>query len=227
MPADADIAIGFYLGASQTRASDLHVVQPDRGNDATMRKLPWPGYSFRFEPYYGFRLTYTDATHPQTKFVLDFTHYKIYGKTEDVIDQDGTWHGTAFRATAPASARVQSFEMTHGLNMLGVSVLQQLSGSSEGPYIGGGPVIYVPHSENRVDGIAGGDRFDFGGFGFQLHAGVRECVGDRPLFLELKYNEGKPTVTVAEGWAQTTLSTVHELAGLEFDRCAAGLAGRA
>ena len=167
--AKADVSFALYLGASQTRASDLHVVQRGRGNDATLRGVSWPGFPFRFEPYYGFRLTYWNASHPQTQYVLDFTHYKIYGKTEDVVEQQGTWRGVAFHDTAPAQNRVQSFEMTHGLNMLGAGILQQFTASTDGPYAGGGPVLYFPHSENRVDGVAGGDRFDFGGFGFQLH----------------------------------------------------------
>lgn len=218
-PARADLAFSIYLGASQTRPSDLHVVQPERGNDATMRNAPWPGYSFRFEPYYGLRLSYAAPGHPWTRLALDYTHYKIYGRTEDVVAQVGTWHGAPLDEVAPMRKRVQSFEMTHGLNMLGLDVLQQVSGSQAGFYVGGGPVIYVPHSENRVDGLPGGDRFDFGGFGFQAQAGARGCVGVRRLFAELKYNEGHPTVTIAQGNAQTSLQTVHELAGIDFGRC--------
>lgn len=96
---------------------------------------------------------------------FDFTHYKIYGRSEDSVEQYGTWHGASLHEVAPMRERVQSFEITHGLNMRGLSVLQRLSASRHGVYVGGGPVIYVPHSETRVDGLPGGDRFNFGGFG--------------------------------------------------------------
>ena len=92
----ADIVLSFYIGASQTRPSDLRVSQPARGNNATVHSVTWLGYPFR----------------------------------------------------------VQSIEMTHGLNMLGLDVLQQISGvAGGGEYIGGGPVVFVPHTESRVDGV--------------------------------------------------------------------------
>jgi hypothetical protein len=218
-PARADISLSFYLGGSQTRPSDLHISQPALGNDATFHDTSWPGYPFRFEPYYGIRLTYEPPRHPWTRIALDFTHYKIYGRTEESVLQTGTWHGSPINVAAPMNQRVQSFEITHGLNMLGVTVLQQVSGVRQGVYLGIGPVIYVPHSENRVDGLVGGDRFNFGGFGFQALAGVRGCLGTHRLFAEVKYNEGNPNVTIAQGEARTQLQTVQELAGLEFGNC--------
>lgn len=219
LPSSADVVISFYIGAAQTRPSDLHVVQSGRGNDTTIRKVPWPGYSFRFEPYYGIRLTYTSPGLSRTRLALDFTHYKTYARTEAVVAQDGTWHNSALRDVAPMRERVQSFEMTHGLNMLGLSVLQQFSASRDGVYVGGGPVIYVPHADSRVDGLPSGGRYDFGGWGFQAHAGARQCVGVRRVFAEVKYNEGRPYVAIAQGQAQTTLQTTHELVGLDFGSC--------
>ena len=218
-PARSDIVFSIYLGASQTKPSDLRVVQDSRGNDATMHNVPWQGYPFRFEPYYGLRLTYNPPGHPWTRVAIDFTHYKIYGRTEDSVTQDGRWHGDALSDVGPMRERVQSFEMTHGLNMLGVSVLQNVTPSIKGVYVGGGPVLYFPHSENRVDALPDGDRYNFGGFGFQLHAGARTCAGSRGIYGELKYNEGHPTVSIAQGYAQTTVQTIHELAGFDFGPC--------
>ncbi len=213
------ITISFYFGASQTRPSDLHVVQQERGNDATMHEVSWQGYPFRFEPYYGIRLTYTPPGTPQSSIAIDFTHYKIYGRTEDVVTQDGTWHGSPLASTATVNQRVQSFDMTHGLNMLGVSILQQLSASQNGVYIGAGPVIYMPHTESRVDGLPGPSAYHFGGWGFQSHTGVRECISGHSVFGEIKYNEGHPVVPIAQGQASLTLQTFHELLGLGFGRC--------
>jgi hypothetical protein len=220
LPLLADITLSLYFGASQTRPSDLHVVQPARSNDATMRAVRWYGFPFRFEIYYGLRLTYTPPYHPWTRIALDYTHFKIYADGSQVTQQDGTWHGSRFTAAAPMQQRVQSFEMTHGLNMLGLSVLQQITGpAGAGMYAGGGPVIYLPHSENRVDGQAGGDGYEYGGSGFQVLAGVRGCLGTRPVFSELKYSRGTPAVTIAQGHAQTRVDAMHELAGTEFRGC--------
>jgi hypothetical protein len=218
-----DLVFSFYIGASQTQPSDLHVVQPARGNDATMRDVPWVGYPFRFEPYYGLRLSYNPPGHPQTRIALDFTHYKIYAPAEDGVAQDGRWHGATVHVVAPLHERVQSFEMTHGLNALGLSLLQNVSGDgANGIYVGGGPVIYVPHSESRVDGIAGGNEYAFGGVGYQFQGGVGGCVGNRRLFAEFKYNVANSvTVPIAQGTAQTSLHTAQELSGIDFGPCPA------
>lgn len=220
LPLIADITLSFYLGASQTRPSDLRVTQPALRNDATIHNVHWYGFPFRFEVYYGLRLTYTPPQHPSTRIALDYTHFKIYADGSQVTAQDGVWHGQPFSETGPMNAHVQSFEITHGLNMLGVSVLQQVTGSGvTGLYVGGGPVIYVPHSENRVDGLAGGDGYEYGGAGFQVLAGARGCAGSHPVFGEVKYSHGDPTVTIAQGHAHTQIDAMHELLGLEFRRC--------
>jgi hypothetical protein len=216
-----DIVLSFYIGASQTRPSDLHVVQAARQNDATIRSVTWHGYPFRFEIYYGIRLTYTPQFHPWTRLALDYTHYKVYAETDDVLVQDGTWHGTAFRETAPMRERVQSIEMTHGLNMLSLNVLQQIGGpGGTGAYAGGGPVIFLPHTESRIDGIPHTSGYDFGGSGFQIVAGASGCADSHRLFAEMKYSNGAPFVAIAQGRAQTALHTVHELAGVQFGHCA-------
>ena len=216
----ADIVLSFYLGGSQTRPSDLRVVQPARGNDATVHALRWYSYPLRFEVYYGIRLTYIPPGHPWTRVALDYTHYKIYADTSTNAVQDGTWHGAAFRQESPVRRRVQSFEMTHGLNMIGLSVLQQFWGSpGSGLYAGGGPVMYVPHAESRVDGQPFTGPYQYGGSGFQVQIGARGCAGSRPVFIELKRDRGAPKVSIAQGTAQTVVDTVHELGGVEFRGC--------
>ena len=216
----ADIVLSFYLGGSQTRPSDLHVVQQARGNDLTVHGMRWYGYPLRFEVYYGIRLIYTPPGHPWTRLAMDYTHYKIYAETNDSAVQDGRWHGTALSQTAPVSERVQSFEMTHGLNMLGLSVLQQLSGTVNGAiYVGGGPVIYVPHAESRVDRAPFTGPYQYGGAGFQVQLGARGCAGDRPIFAELKRDRGAPKVSISQGMAQTVVDTLHEVGGIEFRSC--------
>jgi hypothetical protein len=215
----ADVLFSFYVGASQTRPSDLHIVQTAGENDATLHGVTWHGFPFRFEIYYGIRLTFTPPQHPWTRFALDYTHYKIYEDPDTVVPQSGVWHGASFHDTAPVRARVQSFEITHGLNMLGIDVLQQVAGrAGNGFYLGGGPVIFIPHSENRVDGLPGGDGYQWGGTGFQAIAGAQTCIGKHSLYGEIKYSNGAPTVSIAQGYAQTRVDTVHELLGVNIGR---------
>jgi hypothetical protein len=215
----ADIVLSFYLGASQTRPSDLRIVQPGRANSATMHSVTWQAFAFRFEVYYGIRLTFVSPQHPWTQLALDYTHYKVYADTARVVKQDGIWHGERFSQIAPMRDRVQSIEMTHGLNMLGVSLLQQVTGPDGGAYIGGGPVVFIPHTESRADGVPYETGYAYGGTGFQVIAGAHGCPGGRPLFAEMKYSNGAPIVGVAQGQAQTAMQTVHELAGVQFGRC--------
>lgn len=220
LPLLGDVVLSFYLGASQTAPSDLHVVQQQRGNDATMHSVTLRGYPFRFEVYYGIRLTYTPPHYSFTSVALDFTHAKVYAETDSTIAQDGRWHSAAVHGTAPMRERVQSFEMTHGMNMLGLSVLQQVSGKSgTGAYAGGGPVLYIPHTESRVDGLPLTTGYEYGGLGFQFAGGIRGCVNHRALYGEMKYSRGTPTVSIAQGHADARVRTVHELAGIGFTRC--------
>jgi hypothetical protein len=220
LPLLGDVVLSFYIGASQTAPSDLRVVQHSRGNDATVHSVTWRGYPFRFELYYGLRLTYTPPRYPFTSLALDFTHAKIYAETDDTTAESGTWHGAQFQSNEPMRNRVQSFEMTHGLNMLGLSVLQQVSGRADGgAYVGGGPVLFIPHTESRVDAQPLTSGYEYGGVGFQLAGGVRGCIDRHPLFGEMKYSRGTPSVSIAEGQADTIVRTLHELAGVGFAHC--------
>jgi hypothetical protein len=130
------------------------------------------------------------------------------------------WHGTTLHKDEPMRDRVQSFEMTHGMNMLGISALLQVSGrAGGGVYIGGGPVLFVPHTESRVDGVPLSTGYQYGGTGFQVLGGIRGCIDGRPLFGEMKYSRGTPSVSIAHGHAETVVRTVHELTGVAFTHC--------
>ncbi len=115
--------------------------------------------------------------------------------------------------------RVQSFEITHGANMLGLIAAERFSPTNGGVYAGGGPALLFPHSESRVDGKPGGNILEFGGIGFQVVGGAQQCVGVKRVRAELKYSDGEAKMTIADGFATTRLRTVHELAGFDFGHC--------
>ena len=213
------ITLTFYLGASQTLPSDFHVSQPAAGNELTVHKVPWQAFPFRFSPYYGVRLTYQPPGPARDAVVLDYTHFKVYADTDDLVRQTGTWHGTPLDETASMKNRVQSFEITHGANMIGLIFTERLAAGDEGGYLGLGPSLMFPHSESRVDGKPGGNVLEFGGAGFQILGGAQQCVGVKRVRAELKYSNGPVTMTIADGRATTRLETVHELAGIDFGQC--------
>ena len=213
------ITLTFYLGASQAAPSDLRVRQSDAGNDAVMHEVPWQAFPFRFSPYYGIRLTYEPPGSSRLALMLDYTHFKVYAPTNDDVRQTGQWHGAPIDETAPMKSRVQSFEITHGANMLGLTATERFSAATGGVYAGVGPVLMVPHSESRVDGKPGGNVLEFGGAGWQVAGGAQQCVGVKRVRAELKYSDSGARTTIADGYATTNLRTVHELAGFDFGHC--------
>lgn len=80
-------------------------------------------------------------------------------------------------------------------------------------------MIFVPHTESRIDGAPHETTYRYGGGGFQAVAGLRGCAGARSLFTEVKYGNGAPVVAIAQGRAQTGVHTVHELLGIDAQRC--------
>jgi hypothetical protein len=136
----------------------------------------------------------------------------------------GVWNGAPVDESAPLGRRVQDFNISHGVNMLTANALYRWgarSGSaSEGrhlqPYVGGGTVLYIPHSESTIDNRTTAGRYQTSGFGYQALGGVRYGLTRRVgVFAEAKFNGGRARVDTAEGGrAETNLRTLHTLAGL-------------
>lgn len=104
-----------YIGTSFTRDSDLRITRP--GTDMTIRDVQWDAHPFnRGAPYYGLRLTRFFEQQPNWGVALDFTHYKMYAKTDRTVSVDGTWKGAAVGGSAPMERYVQHFEISHSEN---------------------------------------------------------------------------------------------------------------
>src|SRR5205823_9839741 len=120
------------------------------------------------------RLTHFLESQPGWGAALDFTHYKIYARTDRSVTTAGVWQGTPVGATALMSQYVQRFEISHGVNVLSVNGLHRwsIAGDRFQPYVGAGLGYYVPHAESMV-----GDRwhetgYQGSGVGYQLFAGL-------------------------------------------------------
>lgn|SRR5574340_93452 len=224
----ADIALAettasFYLGSSRTRNSDVRITQPGTASDATFRSVGWDTESFRNPYYYGIRVSHFFEDRPDWGVGFDFTHDKVYARTGEVVHVDGAWNGAPVNEDAAMNQRVQSFGMSHGVNILALNgyhrwMLQTSGAFPRGrwqPYAGAGLSYYLLHPENVVNGQKNSESFQGGGYGYQLLGGLQygltPTVG---VFIEAKYNSGKVEVeTAGGGRGETELKSSQLLAG--------------
>lgn len=224
-PALAETTASFYLGASHTANSDVRIRQPSTGSDATFYNVEWDSQSFKNPLYYGIRVNHFLEMRPHWGFGLDFTHDKVYAKTGQVVQVSGTWNGAPVNEAARMDQRVQSFNISHGVNTLALNVYHRWAlGNSPfffgryQPYVGAGPAYYVLHAENTVNGQNNEGGYKGAGFGYQLlvglHYRITQTVG---VFIEAKYNSGKVEVdTGGGGRGETTLNSSQLLGGLSL-----------
>jgi opacity protein-like surface antigen len=218
--ASAENVFSIYTGTSFTRESALHLTQP--GTALSLDKVEWDADPFKAAPYYGLRLTHFYDQYPRWGVALDFTHYKMYAKTERIVQVEGAWKGTPVSGPSPMKQYVQQFEISHGVNVLSLNGIYRWSdstmwGTRLQPYIGAGLAYYRPHSESIVDNLPHASGYDASGFGYQLLAGARYQFTQRiGAFVEAKFNRGTAEVSIAGGRAETPLRTFHAIAGLSY-----------
>ncbi len=223
--ARAETWVSGYLGYAWTRDSDLHVDQPATDSNASFGGVQWDSKSFEAPPYYGVRLTHFPEAYPSWGVALDFTHYKVYARTADSVAVSGRWNGAPVDTTAPLGERVQSFSISHGVNYVGPLVLYRWSFDASPPYrqgrvqpyVGVGPIYYIDHPENTVNGFTT-ERYQGSGWGWQAVAGARYLFTERwSVFGEIKHDEGTAKVSVGgDGSANTRLRTTHAVFGVGY-----------
>jgi hypothetical protein len=190
-------SIALAIGLSFTKPSDVKIDMPADNTHVTLRDVHWSGKPFVSPLYYVVRIGYGDAA-------IDFTHYKIEAAVHKIVHEDGTWHGAAVDDDVTLNERVQHFEVSHGVNSLAlVGILHDPS--KRGLYIGGGPVIYLSHSESTIDGKDFQWGYGHSGNGAEVFAGD----GIPAPWTELKFDAGQITVKIADGTATVPLNTVH------------------
>lgn len=220
----ADTSFSLYTGSSFTLNSDIHVQQSSVGTDATFHDVSWDAKPFQNPPYYGIRLSHFFESAPSWGAMLDFTHYKIFAQTDQVVAVSGTFKGVPVNGSAPLNQRVQKFNITHGVNLLALNALYRWTVQTSEvfpqgrlqPYVGGGLVYYILHPENTVNNKNNNERYQGSGFGYQVLGGVYYGLTRRiGLFAETKFNSGEARVDTADqGQAETPLRTFHLLAGI-------------
>lgn len=178
-----------YFGFAPTMDGDLEF------DDATL-DASWDDDSFGNPPYYGWRVgLFLHERSPWGVFV-DFIHAKI------VLEEP--------------EAPVDSFEITHGHNMLLATGLYRfLTGERFEPYVGLGAGIAIPHVEATINGEFDGG-FQISGPAFQALAGASLTVwGPFALFVEYKFTVAfLRNLEVPEGSVSLTPLTHHFVFGL-------------
>ena len=220
LPASAETSFAIYTGTSATRDSRLHLVQPGAGTDLTVRDVHWSADPFKPAPYYGLRITHFPQPDSGWGLMLDYTHYKMYADTQAAVSAQGRVRGVAVAGPVPLNRFVQRFEISHGVNVLGLNAVYRLQeptfmGLSWRPYVGAGIAHYRPHAETTVDGAPFETGYDASGFGYQLLAGAQHPLGQKTgFFVEARFNSGTARIRIAEGTAETPLRTFHLVAGI-------------
>lgn len=191
-------AIAIAIGLSFTKPSDMTLDLPDQHTHETYSTVHWSDKSFVTPFYYVVRIQ-------DRNVAIDFTHYKIYAHVHETVHESGTWKGAPVDGDITLNQRVQHIEVSHGVNSLGLVGIVYNS-AHRGMYIGGGPVVYLPHVESTVDGRAHEWGYAFGGTGFETFVGT----GMPAPFVELKHDQGTIKVGIGnEGTATIPLSTTH------------------
>ncbi len=223
-PALAETTASLYVGASHTARSDVRIIQPGTGSDATFHDVGWDSQSFRNPIYYGIRVGRFFDYHGWG-MGQDFTHDKVYARTGEAVQVTGTWNGAPVSQTAPMNRRVQAFNISHGVNILAWNVYYRWMLRSNPsflfgrllPYAGGGPTYYVLHAENMVNGRNNDQAYKGAGAGYQMLAGLHFRITQKiGIFIEAKYNSGKVEIDIAGGRGETTLNSSQLLGGLSY-----------
>lgn len=222
----AQTFVSLYTGTSLTRRSDLHIAQPSTNSDATFHDVTWAARPFSQAPYYGYRLMHYFENSPHWGFSLDYTHYKIYARTNRVVTVAGFWNGLPVNESARLDQRVQDFNVSHGVNMVAGNMLYRWRRRPDAnfpagrlqPYVGAGLVGYIPHSESTINHQSIDGRYQTSGLGYQTLAGLQYGLVKRfSTFVETKFNGGTAKVdTAGQGRAETQLRTLHILAGISL-----------
>ena len=222
-PAPDGWFIQLYTGLGLTEDSDLRVQVPAEGLDLTFSRVSWEDYSLSRPsiPYIGVRAGRWFERRPGLGLAVDIFHYKVFARTERLVDVGGTFGGSPVSGTGTLDRFVQSYNVGNGVNMVMLTGLARLRrGRTEDlpdgrwrPYVGlglGGAVLYT-HSTVLGESRQG---YEAGRLAAQVLAGVEVQVARRfALFGEVKRSRTDADGSVAGGGSETRLDSSHFVLG--------------
>ena len=176
--ARAEWQFAGYLGGAHSQSNTLNIDQVSTNTNLSLTKVAYEDHPFGDRWYYGGRLGYFFSEHAGLE--VEFNHLKVYARVDETALAEGTLRGAAISAEIPINSVVQSFGITHGVNLLLVNAVWRreiLTPASGGPSrftfsarLGAGGS--VPHSESEVLGARTTGRYESGGFSLQAAGGL-------------------------------------------------------
>ncbi len=223
MEARAEWVLTVYTGVSHTFASELHIQQSSSHSDLTFDNVSWSPHPFtQGAPYYGLRVSYFPTRSPRLGATFDFTHYKMYAQTADVVHMHGMSNGVFVNQLISLGTRVQAFQVSHGVNLTSVNA-QSLWGPAFGANVwqyhtGAGLLVYVPHSEGTINNEGVSGDYEYGGAGGQVFAGAEYGLSRHfGALLESKFDIGSLDLDLHPSTRiKTQVRTLHLIGGLTF-----------
>ena len=218
-PAFADWTIAGYLGAAQTQPASMTLKQPVESTSVTLSSVRYRSESLDAPIYYGYRIGYFPKS---SWFGIEgeLIHLKVIADTARNVEISGTLRNSPVNGSLPLSAVVEHFSLTHGVNLLLVNGVLRRAIAPRGEHprwmltarLGAG--ASVPHAESTISGRHF-ERYEWGEVSVQAGAGLEVHVARRlSVLAEYKLTHSRQDVGVAEGSAQTALTTHHLVAGL-------------
>lgn len=218
--AHAEWVVTAYTGVSHTFASDLRILQP--GSDVTFDAVSWAPHPFsQGAPYYGVRISYFPPS-SHVGATIDFTHYKMYAQTADLVNMHGTWNGAPVNERVLLGSEVQRLQMSHGVNLTSINAEYRWDPTFTPGiwqmHAGAGLLVYLPHAEGVIDGTGVSESYQYGGFGGQIYGGTEygltQHVG---LLLEGKFDAGSLDLDLdPRTRIETDVRSLHLIGGVSF-----------
>jgi hypothetical protein len=221
----------FYTfgGQAVPRSHDLEIQQPMLGNYMTFKDVTYRDESFRGPMYYGFRYSHFFNDHPHWGLELEFFHPKAIANTDETVDAYGKWHGKKVDGEVRLDDYVQSWEVSHGYNMLlgNAAYRYGFFKNDRNPngrlmlVARGGMGVTILHPESIVDDqeyYFENGHFEFNNIAFQISPGIEvNLYKGLNLFAEYKYTytEIKES-SIKYGDSSTVLETDHVAVGLAY-----------
>jgi lipid A oxidase len=222
--AAARLEISAYTGQAVMSDTKLEYRSGD-DTQLTFSGVAWETKSLDSPIYYGFRLSHWRPHNPRLGIALDFTHPKAYLSPEQSVQVSGNRAGAAVDGQEPIGNTIESFNNSHGLNLLTLNLLYRWSAGGLGralsrrfePYVGLGAGIAIPHVDAIIDGQHTSE-YQLAGPAVQGLAGVRYATTDRVgVFVEYKLSYARLDESLNGGGSIAFNPQIHQFVlGLSY-----------